>query len=132
MGGSVTGHMMWERKGSTDSRRRTCVAPESWAHWNVGRWPSQGGWGRHRGYVRGELGGARLHKLARASMVTSMTRWPPVGGHPTMEVTIEVELGRARETRAGEVGFRGAHLLFWLVLSFLALLFALLSRAFLL
>jgi hypothetical protein len=66
-------------------------------------------------------------------MVTSMTRWPPVGGHPSMEVTIEVEveLGRARERSAGEVGARDARLLFWLVLSFLALLLALLSRTFL-
>jgi hypothetical protein len=64
-------------------------------------------------------------------MVASMTRWPPVGGHPTMEVTIEVELGRARERSAREAGVRGARLLFWLVLSFLALLLALLSKAFL-
>jgi hypothetical protein len=63
-------------------------------------------------------------------MVTSMARWPPVGGHPTMEVTIEVELGRARERSAREVGVMGARLLFWLVLSFLALLLALLSRTF--
>jgi hypothetical protein len=38
-----------------------------------------------------------------------------------MEVTIEVELVRAREGSAREVGVRGARLLFWLVLSFLAL-----------
>jgi hypothetical protein len=29
MGGSVAGRMRWVREGSTDSRRRTCVAPES-------------------------------------------------------------------------------------------------------
>jgi hypothetical protein len=80
-------------------------------------------------------------------MVTSMTRWPPVGGHPAMKVTIEVLFRRAGEggtkvtievlfRRAGEggtreVGVRGARLLFRLVLVFLALLLALLSVAFL-
>ena len=29
MGGRVNGRMRWEREGRTDSRRRTCVAPES-------------------------------------------------------------------------------------------------------
>ncbi len=29
MGGSVAGRMRWMREGITDSRRRTCVAPES-------------------------------------------------------------------------------------------------------
>jgi hypothetical protein len=29
MGGSVAGRMRWVMEGSTDSRRRTCVAPES-------------------------------------------------------------------------------------------------------
>jgi hypothetical protein len=29
MGWSVKGYMSWEREGRTDSRRRTCVAPES-------------------------------------------------------------------------------------------------------
>ncbi len=29
MGGSVAGRMRWEREGSTGSRRRTCVEPES-------------------------------------------------------------------------------------------------------
>ncbi len=29
MGGSVAGRMRWVREGSTDSRRKTCVAPES-------------------------------------------------------------------------------------------------------
>jgi hypothetical protein len=29
MGGSVNGRIRWERERRTDSRRRTCVAPES-------------------------------------------------------------------------------------------------------
>ena len=29
MGGRANGRMRWEREGRTDSRRRTCVAPES-------------------------------------------------------------------------------------------------------
>jgi hypothetical protein len=29
MGGSVKGRMRWEKEGRTDSKRRTCVAPES-------------------------------------------------------------------------------------------------------
>ncbi len=29
MDGSVNGRMRWKREGRTDSRRRTCVAPES-------------------------------------------------------------------------------------------------------
>jgi hypothetical protein len=45
----------------------------------------------------GELGGTRLHELARVSMVTPMTRWPPVSGHPAMKVTIKVQFGRAGE-----------------------------------
>ncbi len=49
---------------------------------------------------RGELRGASFHELARVSMITSLTRWPPVGGHPAMEVTIECSLvGRVREVR---------------------------------
>jgi hypothetical protein len=64
-------------------------------------------------------------------MVTSMTRWPPVSGHPAMEVTVEVSFRRAGEESAREVGVRGTRLLFRLVLPFLALLLALLSSAFL-
>jgi hypothetical protein len=29
MGGSVNGRIRWEKEGRTDSRGRTCVAPES-------------------------------------------------------------------------------------------------------
>jgi hypothetical protein len=29
MSGSVAGRMRWERKGRTDSLKRTCVAPDS-------------------------------------------------------------------------------------------------------
>jgi hypothetical protein len=64
-------------------------------------------------------------------MVTSMTRWPAVGGHPAMKVTIEVLFRRADEGGTREVGVRGAHLLLRLMLAFLALLLALLSVAFL-
>jgi hypothetical protein len=63
----------------------------------------------------------RLHILARISMVTSMTRWPPVGGHPAMKVTIELLFRRVGEggTRK-KVGVRVARLLFRLMLAFLA------------
>ncbi len=64
-------------------------------------------------------------------MVTSMTRWPPVGGHPAMKVTIEVLFRRAGEGGTRKVGVRGARLLLRLMLVFLALLLALLSVAFL-
>ena len=62
-------------------------------------------------------------------MVTSLTRWPPVGGHPAMEVTIEMQFSRSGEGGTREVGVRGARLLF----AFLALLLVstLLSVAFL-
>ncbi len=64
-------------------------------------------------------------------MVTSMTRWPPVGGHPAMKVTIEVLFRRAGEGGPREVGVRAARLLLRLMLAFFAFLLALLSVAFL-
>jgi hypothetical protein len=33
----------------------------------------------------------RLHELARIAMISSMSKWPPVSGHPGMEVAIEVQ-----------------------------------------
>ena len=39
----------------------------------------------------GELRRTELHKHARITMVPTMSRWPPVGGHPAMEVAIEVQ-----------------------------------------
>ncbi len=51
-----------------------------------------------------------------------MTRWPPVGGHPAVKVTIEVLFRRAGEGGTREVGVRGARLLLRLMLAFLALL----------
>jgi hypothetical protein len=48
-------------------------------------------------------------------MVTSLTRWPPVGGHPAMEVTIEMQFSRSGEGGTREVGVRGARLLFALL-----------------
>ena len=56
-------------------------------------------------------------------MVTSLTRWPPVGGHPAMEVAIEVQFGRSGEGGTREVGVRGARSLF----AFLALFLPFLS-----
>ncbi len=44
-------------------------------------------------------------------MVTSLTRWPPVGGHPVMEVTIEVQFSRSGEGGTREVGVRGVRIL---------------------
>jgi hypothetical protein len=40
---------------------------------------------------RGELGRTRLHKLAHIAMMSSIAGWPPVDGHPAMEVVIEVQ-----------------------------------------
>ena len=60
----------------------------------------------------GELRRTGLHKHARITMVPTMSRRPPVGGHPAMEVAIEVQLGRAQERSAWEGGVKGARLLF--------------------
>jgi hypothetical protein len=53
-------------------------------------------------------------------MVTSMTIWPPVGGHPAMKVTIEVLFRRTDEGGTRKVGVRGTRLLFRLIFAFLA------------
>ena len=54
----------------------------------------------------------RDHEHARSVMVPTMSRWPPVGGHPAMVVAIVVQLGRAQERSAWEGGVKGARLLF--------------------
>jgi hypothetical protein len=73
----------------------------------------------------GELRRTGLHEHARITMVPTMSRWPPVGGHPAMVVAIEVQLGRAREG-----GVKGARLLFWRCLvALFSLLLASLSCA---
>ena len=69
-----------------------------------------GGAGSEHGW--GELRRAGHHEHARSTMVPTMSRWPPVGGHPAMVVAIEVQLGRAQEGRAWEGGVKGARLLF--------------------
>ncbi len=51
-------------------------------------------------HSRGELRRTGFHKHARITMVPTMSRWPPVGGHPAMVVAIEVQLGRAQERSA--------------------------------
>jgi hypothetical protein len=51
-----------------------------------------------------------------------------LGGHPAMEVTIEMQFRRASKRSARELGVsRGARLI-WLVLCFLAFLLALLGQ----
>ena len=69
-----------------------------------------GGAGSEHGW--GELRRAGHHEHARSTMVPTMTRWPPVGGHPAMVVAIEVCLGRTQERSAWEGGVKGARLLF--------------------
>ncbi len=60
---------------------------------NIGRaWVVRDGIGSTGGYHGGgELGRARLHELARIAMMSTMSRWSPVSGHPAMVVTIEVQ-----------------------------------------
>ncbi len=72
---------------------------------NIGRARvgSEHGWG--------ELRRAGHHEHARNAMVPTMSRWPPVGGHPAMVVAIEVCLGTL-ERSAWEGGVKGARLLF--------------------
>jgi hypothetical protein len=51
---------------------------------------SVGSTGSYHG--RSELGETRLHELARITMVSTMSRWPPMNGHPAMVVAIIVQL----------------------------------------
>jgi hypothetical protein len=75
----------------------------------------------------GEL---RLDEHAQSTMVPTMSRWPPVGGHPAMVVAIKVQLGRMQERSAGKGGVQGARLLFRRCLvGLFALLLACLSCA---
>ncbi len=73
----------------------------------------------------------RLHKLARIAMMSSIARWPPVSGHPAMEVAIEVQFRRARQRGTREVGVRCPCLSLRRCLAFLVFLIAFLSVAFL-
>ena len=57
-----------------------------------------GGAGSEHGW--GELRRAGHHEHARSTMVPTMTRWPPVGGHPAMVVAVEMVLGGAQERGA--------------------------------
>ena len=57
-----------------------------------------GGAGSEHGW--GELRRAVHHEVARGAMVPTMTRWPPVGGHPAMVVAVEMVLGGAQERGA--------------------------------
>ena len=57
-----------------------------------------GGAGSEHGW--GELRRTGLHKHARITMVPTMSRWPPVGGHPAMVVAKQMPLGRAKERSA--------------------------------
>ncbi len=61
---------------------------------------------------RSELGGMGLHKHARVAMVPTISRWPPVSGHPAMVVAMKVQFRRAQERSAWQGGVKGACLLF--------------------
>ncbi len=58
----------------------------------IGRAGSEHGWG--------ELRRTRLHEHARITMMRTLPRWPPVGGHPAMMVAIKMQLGRTQERSA--------------------------------
>ncbi len=60
----------------------------------------------------GELRRAGHHEVARGAMLSTMTRWPPVGGHPAMVVTVKMHLSRTQERSGGEGIGKGARLLF--------------------
>ncbi len=69
--------------------------------------------------IRGSIAGVNsegrkfINMHGSPVMVPTMSRWPPVGGHPAMVGAIEVQLGRAQERSAWEGGVKGARLLFW-------------------
>ncbi len=69
-----------------------------------------GGAGSEHGWS--QLRRAGHHEHARSAMVPTMSRWPPVGGHPAMVVAIEVCLGGTQERSAWEGGVKGVRLLF--------------------
>ncbi len=78
---------------------------------------SEHGWDELRETVR--------HEHARGTMVCTISRWPPVGGHPAMVVAVKMHLGRTHERSAGEGIGKGVRLLFrrCLVAFFLSSLF---------
>jgi hypothetical protein len=84
-------------------------------HWYAGRW-TRVVWDGIRGagseHGWGELRGTGSHEHARSTVVSTMSRWPPVGGHPAMVVAVEIHLGRTQERSAWEGGGKGARLLF--------------------
>ena len=69
---------------------------------DVGRarvvWDGIRGAGSEHGW--GELRGTGSHEHARSTVVSTMSRWPPVGGHPAMVVAVEMHLGRTQERSA--------------------------------
>ena len=64
-------------------------------------------------------------------MMSPISGWPPVSGHPAMEVAIIVQFRRARHRGTREVGVRCPCLFLRLCLAFLVFLLAFLSVAFL-
>ena len=74
----------------------------------------------------GELRWVGHHEHTRSAMMSTMTRWPPVGGHPAMVVAIEMRLGGTQERSTWEGGIKGSRLLFrrrlaaFLILAFLS------------
>jgi hypothetical protein len=81
---------------------------------DVGRarvvWDGIRGAGSEHGW--GELRGTGSHEHPRSTVVSTMSRWPPMGGHPAMVVAVEMHLGRMQERRAWEGDGKGARLLF--------------------
>ena len=63
-------------------------------------------------------------------MMSSIARWPPVSGHPAMEVAIEVQFRRARQRGTGWISVRCARLFLRRGLVFLVSFVASLSVAF--
>ena len=85
---------------------------------------SIGGAGSEHGW--GELRWVGRHEHTRSTMVSTMSRWPPVGGHPAMVVAIDMRLGGTQKRSTWEGGIKGARLLFrrcldaFLILAFLS------------
>jgi hypothetical protein len=65
------------------------------------------------------------------AMMSSIAEWPPVSGHPAMEVAIKVQFRRARQRGTREVGVRCSCLCLRRCLAFLVILIVFQSVAFL-